>query len=44
MRNLATRSTSAAREIKQLIQTGVERVQAGSDLARNAGNKTAEVV
>ena len=44
VRNLATRSASAAREIKQLIQTSVERVQAGSDLARNAGTTMAEVV
>lgn len=44
VRNLATRSASAAHEIKQLIQTSVERVQAGSDLARNAGTTMAEVV
>ena len=44
VRNLATRSASAAREIKQLIQTSVERVQAGSDLARDAGTTMAEVV
>ena len=44
VRNLATRSASAAREIKALIQTSVERVQAGSDLARNAGSTMGEVV
>lgn len=44
VRNLATRSASAAREIKALIQTSVERVQAGSDLARDAGTTMAEVV
>ena len=44
VRNLATRSASAAREIKELIQTSVERVQAGSDLAGNAGATMAEVV
>ena len=44
VRNLATRSADAAREIRQLIQTSVERVQAGSDLARNAGTTMAEVV
>ena len=40
----STRSAGVAREIKQLIQTSVERVQAGSDLARNAGTAMAEVV
>jgi methyl-accepting chemotaxis protein len=44
VRNLATRSASAAREIKELIQTSVERVQAGSELAGNAGATMAEVV
>ena len=44
VRNLATRSASAAREIKALIQTSVERVQAGSNLAGNAGATMAEVV
>ncbi|MGV3680027.1 MAG: methyl-accepting chemotaxis protein [Acidovorax sp.] len=44
VRNLATRSASAAREIKALIQTSVDRVQAGSDLARNAGSTMDEVV
>ncbi|MCI5067046.1 methyl-accepting chemotaxis protein [Acidovorax sp.] len=44
VRNLATRSASAAREIKALIQTSVERVQAGSNLAGNAGSTMAEVV
>ncbi len=44
VRNLATRSASAAREIKELIQTSVERVQAGSDLARNAGTTMTEAV
>ena len=44
VRNLATRSAGAAREIKELIQTSVERVQTGSDLARNAGTTMTEVV
>ncbi|MBB6564263.1 methyl-accepting chemotaxis protein-1 (serine sensor receptor) [Acidovorax soli] len=44
VRNLATRSASAAREIKALIQASVERVEAGSDLARNAGSTMDEVV
>ncbi|WP_462390664.1 methyl-accepting chemotaxis protein [Acidovorax sp. Q11] len=44
VRNLATRSAGAAREIKALIQTSVERVQAGSDLARDAGTTMTEVV
>ncbi|WP_338795447.1 methyl-accepting chemotaxis protein [Acidovorax sp. DW039] len=44
VRNLATRSASAAQEIKTLIQASVERVQAGSDLAQNAGGTMSEVV
>jgi len=44
VRNLATRSASAAQEIKALIQASVERVQAGSALAQNAGGTMAEVV
>ncbi len=44
VRSLATRSASAAREIKALIQTSVERVEAGSSLARNAGSTMGEVV
>ncbi len=44
VRNLATRSASAAREIKALIQTSVERVESGSSLARNAGSTMGEVV
>ena len=44
VRSLAQRSAAAAREIKALIQTSVERVQAGSDLARDAGTTMTEVV
>ncbi|WP_427999814.1 methyl-accepting chemotaxis protein [Acidovorax sp.] len=44
VRSLATRSAGAAREIKALIQTSVERVEAGSSLARNAGSTMGEVV
>ena len=44
VRSLATRSAGAAREIKALIQASVERVQAGSTLARDAGSTMAEVV
>ena len=44
VRNLATRSAGAAQEIKTLIQASVERLQAGSELAHNAGGTMAEVV
>ncbi|WP_425549527.1 methyl-accepting chemotaxis protein [Acidovorax lacteus] len=44
VRHLATRSADAAHEIKALIQTSVERVQAGSELAREAGSTMTEVV
>ncbi len=44
VRHLATRSAAAAREIRTLIQTSVERVEAGSALARTAGSTMSEVV
>ncbi|SAK98714.1 methyl-accepting chemotaxis sensory transducer [Caballeronia temeraria] len=37
VRNLAQRSSAAAREIKQLIETSGGRVQVGAELVRNAG-------
>jgi methyl-accepting chemotaxis protein-1 (serine sensor receptor) len=44
VRNLAQRSAAAAREIKALIGTSVERVDAGSRLAGEAGVTMEEVV
>ncbi|KQV86712.1 chemotaxis protein [Massilia sp. Root351] len=44
VRNLAQRSAAAAREIKELIGTSVERVEAGSRLVGQAGVTMAEVV
>jgi methyl-accepting chemotaxis protein len=44
VRSLATRSAGAAREIKSLIQTSVERVQSGSALAGQAATTMTEVV
>ncbi|MCC8394256.1 methyl-accepting chemotaxis protein [Paraburkholderia sp. MMS20-SJTR3] len=44
VRNLAQRSASAAKEIKGLIQTSVERVGNGSALAADAGQTMDEVV
>lgn len=44
VRNLAHRSASAAKEIKTLIDTSVERVDAGTTLAANAGATMSEVV
>ncbi|MDE1179534.1 methyl-accepting chemotaxis protein [Paraburkholderia sp.] len=43
VRNLAQRSSSAAKEIKDLIGASVERIQDGSTLARDAGNTMNEV-
>ncbi|MET0330635.1 MAG: methyl-accepting chemotaxis protein [Dyella sp.] len=43
VRNLAQRSSSAAKEIKQLIERSVETTQAGSSQAREAGQTTAQV-
>ena len=44
VRSLAQRSTEAAREIKALIDTSVERVGAGSRLVDEAGATMAEIV
>ena len=44
VRNLASRSAEAAREIKTLIQASVERVEAGSAQVAEAGNTMARVV
>jgi methyl-accepting chemotaxis protein len=44
VRNLAQRSAEAAREIKTLIQASVERVEAGTRQADDAGHTMAEVV
>ena len=44
VRSLAQRSAAAAREIKTLIDTSVERVQTGSRLVADAGSTMAEIV
>jgi methyl-accepting chemotaxis protein-1 (serine sensor receptor) len=44
VRNLAQRSASAAREIKQLIERSVERVDAGGRLVEQAGATMHEIV
>ncbi|XUW87480.1 methyl-accepting chemotaxis protein [Burkholderia sp. M6-3] len=44
VRNLAQRSAAAAKEIKELISTSVERVSNGSTLAQDAGQTMDEVV
>ncbi len=44
VRTLAQRSATAAREIKQLIGTSVERVEAGSQLVHDAGTTMQEIV
>jgi methyl-accepting chemotaxis protein len=44
VRNLAQRSASAAKEIKALISTSVERASNGSQLAQDAGQTMDEVV
>ncbi|MDR7007451.1 methyl-accepting chemotaxis protein [Paraburkholderia strydomiana] len=43
VRNLAQRSSSAAKEIKDLISTSVQKIQDGSSLADKAGMTMAEV-
>ena len=44
MRNLAKRSADAAREIKTLIGSSVEKVDAGSRLVRDAGATMEDIV
>lgn len=44
VRNLAKRSSEAAREIKQLIDTSVQTVQAGTKLVGTAGDTMTDIV
>ena len=44
VRNLAHRSASAAKEIKQLINESAERIASGSELAQTAGATMEEIV
>ena len=44
VRSLAGRSATAAREIKQLISTSVEKVSTGTSLVENAGYVMSEIV
>ncbi|WP_374361984.1 methyl-accepting chemotaxis protein [Pseudoduganella danionis] len=44
VRNLAQRSAAAARDIKQLIDNSVQRIEAGNALAEHAGQAMTEVV
>jgi methyl-accepting chemotaxis protein len=44
VRSLAQRSAEAAREIKSLISTSVERVDAGSRLVQDAGSTMTDIV
>jgi methyl-accepting chemotaxis protein-1 (serine sensor receptor) len=44
VRSLAQRSSAAAKEIKELIDTSVERVQAGSALVDEAGRTMTEII
>jgi len=44
VRNLAQRSSAAAKEIKGLIDTSVERVQSGTVLVDNAGRTMTEII
>ena len=44
MRSLAQRSSAAAKEIKELIDTSVERVQSGSALVDEAGRTMTEII
>ncbi|MBM0108385.1 MCP four helix bundle domain-containing protein [Steroidobacter sp. S1-65] len=44
VRNLAQRSASAAREIKQLIGDSVEKVSSGSQLVGNSGKSLSDIV
>jgi methyl-accepting chemotaxis protein-2 (aspartate sensor receptor) len=44
VRSLAQRSAAAAREIKTLIGTSVDKVEAGSRLVRSAGSTMGEIV
>ncbi|MBT4075477.1 MAG: PAS domain-containing protein [Gammaproteobacteria bacterium] len=44
VRNLAGRSATAAKEIKDLINDSVKKVQAGSELVNESGEKLGEIV
>ena len=44
VRNLAGRSATAAKEIKELINDSVKKVQAGSELVNESGEKLSEIV
>ncbi|WP_263064025.1 methyl-accepting chemotaxis protein [Dickeya dadantii] len=44
VRNLAQRSASAAREIKELITTSMEKVESGSQLVAHAGDTMVDIV
>ena len=44
VRNLAQRSAHAAREIKEIIQDSVQKVDAGNSLVGDAGSSMAEIV
>jgi methyl-accepting chemotaxis protein-1 (serine sensor receptor) len=44
VRSLAQRSAAAAKEIKELIETSVERVQSGSVLVDEAGRTMSEII
>jgi methyl-accepting chemotaxis protein-1 (serine sensor receptor) len=44
VRNLAQRSSAAAKEIKGLIDTSVERVQSGTSLVDEAGRTMTEII
>ncbi|WP_038899990.1 methyl-accepting chemotaxis protein [Dickeya dadantii] len=44
VRNLAQRSASAAREIKELITTSMEKVESGSQLVAHAGETMVDIV
>ncbi len=44
VRNLATRSATAANEIKQLIQDSLDKVQAGSELVNHSGRTLDKIV
>nr|WP_295776227.1 methyl-accepting chemotaxis protein [Rhodoferax sp.] len=44
VRSLAGRSADAAKEVKKLIETSVERVEAGTKLVDSAGKTMAEIV
>lgn len=44
VRNLAQRSASAAKEIKELIRDSVDKVEAGTSLVNHSGNTLSEII